>query len=458
MNTMTESTMSSRNRNNVDTPDNHGSPLRDRLTERSSTVEPEFDHDEERRAKITLISSADFAAQKYGNEWLIENVLVKGQPAVLGGPRKSLKTNCLVEMAISLAIPQAKPGKLAKGRSKTSKPVKPMSRATGQDLARQLPAPVPVHPKFLGHFVVPERMRVGLLTGESGKATVQETALRICKAKGTTLEDSGVFWGFDLPRLADPKDLEALQELITNHRLEVVILDPLYLMLLAGNTEASASNMYHTGPILNDAARACLEVGATPILAHHARKYRAPNERFEPLELEDLAFAGIAEFARQWILISRRQPYDHDGIHKMWLSVGGSAGFGGLYGLDVSEGLVNKSIRGRTWDVTVRDALNLRQEIAKDAAHRKKLDQEEKLKDACKKVLDYLKAHPGGETAKVLSDALNLNKASVLHPALQALMQQGRVLVCEDLKKGNGQTYTGYRAATDESSDVDDEG
>jgi hypothetical protein len=414
-----------------------GAALLDGLRKEAHIVEPPVDHGAIRRRKITLVSSAEFAAADYQPEWLIPQVLVKGQPAVMGGPRKTLKTNVLVDLAISLAAPQPRPVKAKKAGAEVP--------AKGTPQAHPPPAPIAIPPRFLGNFAVPKPMRVGLLSGESGAATVQETARRICQARGTTLEKSGVFWGFNLPRLADREDLEHLHALIEEFRLEVVILDPLYLMLLAGHSETEAANLFQVGPLLSDAAQACLEAGATPILAHHARKYRPADERYEPLELEDLAYAGIAEFARQWILISRREKYDFQGNHKLWLNVGGSAGFGGLYGLDVREGLVDDHFRGRTWKVRVLAADKVRGEAAAAAEQKKQGERAVKQSHARTQIIAYLREHPQGETEKAMSEALGLRK-DILKAVVKELHGGGVVVQCV-VPKGNGQSYPGYRHA-----------
>ena len=78
------------------------------------------------------------------------------------------------------------------------------------------------------------------------------------------------------------------------------------------------------------------ETGCTIILCHHTRKnQKGPMDLFEPAELEDIAWAGFPEWARQWLLLSRRRKYDPEqgGHHELWLNVGGSAGHSGLWGV-----------------------------------------------------------------------------------------------------------------------------
>jgi hypothetical protein len=254
--------------------------------------------------------SAAFEKERYAHRWLVENVLVADQPAVIGGPKKSLKTSLAIDLAVSLG--------------------------TGTP--------------FLGTFRVPERARVAVLSGESGAATLQETARRVCASKRMKLADCDILWQSDLPRLSDPGDRDLLREGLIAAAVRVAVIDPLYLCLLGGQDKASASNLYEVGPLLRDAARACLDAGATPVLVHHATKGAGRKaDGSEPPELDDLAFAGIGEFARQWLLVNRREPYrPGTGSHALNLAVGGSAGHSAHWLLDVREGMAGTD---RGWRV-----------------------------------------------------------------------------------------------------------
>jgi hypothetical protein len=262
------------------------------------------------------ITAAEFAHNDYRPTWLVRQLLVRGQPVIVGGPKKALKTSLLIDLAVSLA--------------------------SGHD--------------FLGHFSVDRAMRVSLLCGESGEFTVHETAERVCAARGFPLDelDDALILQFDLPQLANASHMAVLRAGLVKDRIDVVIIDPLYLALLAGLAPGAvrAENLFDMGPLMARVTRTCLDVGATPIFAHHARK-GAGGDR-DPLGLDDLSFSGIAEFARQWLLVSPREPYEPGtGSHKLWLSAGGSAGHGGLWSVDVEEGVPGEDFEGRTWEVTV---------------------------------------------------------------------------------------------------------
>jgi replicative DNA helicase len=109
---------------------------------------------------------------------------------------------------------------------------------------------------------------------------------------------------------------------LLHDRVEVLLLDPIYLALLAGQGNyTNAENLFQMGPLFKAIASTCLSANCTPVLVHHTTKGAAKTR--ELLGLDDLAYSGVAEFARQWWLLSRREHYDPStGLHRLWMSVG----------------------------------------------------------------------------------------------------------------------------------------
>jgi replicative DNA helicase len=335
------------------------------------------------RFDLGIIGSANFGAQRYAREWAIKNVLAIGQPAIVGGPRKGMKTSLMVDLVLSIA---------------TATP-------------------------FLGKFSAPRPRRTLFLSGESGEPTIQETVVRVMRAKGLTWADleRQVFWGFRLPQLDSPAQLEALADVIRENRIELVVIDPLYLCLLSGNSRLDAANLFDVGPLLKRVGDTCLEAGATPVLVHHLRKNR--DDHNAPPELEDLAFAGVQEFARQWVMIGRRETYEPgSGEHRLWLGVGGSSGHSGLWAVDVSEGIMDDDFSGRIWRVDVNAAADVRK-AARDQAIADKAGKEtlreqavanarsERERDDANKVLSALVGVP--KTMRDLREAAGLRSDRV---------------------------------------------
>lgn len=277
------------------------------------------------------IDSRQLADDTPAPRWLVSRLVVAGMPLVIGGPSKSLKTSVAIDLAVSLAT------------------------ATS----------------FLGRFAVYEPARVAVLSGESGRWAIMETARRVCRERGLELGDLGdrALWQFDLPKLNDPADVDALAEGLAESGASVVLVDPLYLSLMPGERDGTASNLYAVGPLLLSVAAACIGVGVTPMLLHHSTK---PSGRTgEPLELADLAFSGIAEFSRQWLLLNRREPFTPDEPHRLWLAAGGSCDQGGLWGLDVDVGQLGEDFTGRRWLPTLTPAGQALRERKDEAAREK---------------------------------------------------------------------------------------
>lgn len=341
--------------------------------------------------QFTAITSRELATNTYTLDYLVEGVLVRGQPAVIAGPKKTLKTNISIDLALALGH-----GGL-----------------------------------FLTRLNVPSAVRVGVMSGESGAATIQETARRIALSKNWTLENfTGVFWSFDVPQLNNHKHIEALQRFIADYELEVLILDPTYLMMLGLGQDAG--NLFVVGEYLKSIGDVAQATGCTPILCHHLKK--SIQEPYEPAELENIAWAGFQEFVRQWILLNRRVRYDpdHGGHHELWMSVGGSAGHSGLWGLNIDEG-TRQDPAGRRWEVeviTAAEAYALRADAANDQLEERKQRQQqtrdEKHREA---ILNALRLHPAGETPRVIRELAGVSGA-VATRQLSLLIAEGLAEEC----------------------------
>ncbi len=177
------------------------------------------------------ITSRELNENDYELNYLIDGLLVRGQPGIIAGPKKTLKTNISIDLALS--------------RSHAG--------------------------LFLGRFNVLEAVRVGVMSGESGAATIQETARRISKAKNWSLEFfENVVWCFDVPQLNQAEHISALREFITGHELDVLILDPTYLMMMGLGQDAG--NLFVVGEYLKSLNELAQATGSTPLLCHHLKK------------------------------------------------------------------------------------------------------------------------------------------------------------------------------------------
>lgn len=255
------------------------------------------------RYSTQAITGDQLCAKVITREYIVRNMLVRGEPMVIGGASKSLKTSIALDLAVSVATGKA----------------------------------------FLGKFDVPIPRSVMMLSGESGEFTTQENLQAIAASKKLRPGAlSRLHVGFKLPKLDDPGQVADLLHDLKERQTEIVIIDPLYRSLRAGD---AASNIFAMGEQLELISEQIHRAGITPILLHHFRKQGRTYD--EPPELEDLSQAGIAEFARQFLLVKRREQYQKDGIHRLWFQWGGSAGHQGAMVLEANTGTHESGVR---WD------------------------------------------------------------------------------------------------------------
>lgn len=362
---------------------------------------------------LNTISSAELASTRYTLDYLIPGLLVKGQPCVLAGPKKCLKTNILVDLTLSLA--------------------------TGSD--------------FLNHFSTRQPCRVALLSGESGAATIKETALRVAKSKTITPLGAAenAQWCFSLPKLGQPDTVRTLIDYVKRHELEVLCVDPAYLCMPIGE---AAGNLFVVGRMLADLSKVTDETGVTIVLAHHTTKVSSAKGKgfdpFAPPELEHIAWSGFQEWARQWLLLGRRERYDPElaGQHKLWLAAGGSAGHSGMWGIDIFEGR-HDDLHGRVWRMTVKTAssvINSQKHERQDSAERQRVAaKQQRLDQDIQTAVRAYQHYPAGETSTHVRNTTGMN--SERWGIVQAQLLEQGVIVAVTVAK-NGRRHPGFKLVT----------
>jgi hypothetical protein len=289
------------------------------------------------------LTMTELLAGDYSIEYLLYETIVKGEVGFFGGVYKGMKTSVMMDCAISMT--------------------------TGSP--------------FLGSIPVLRESRVLFMSGESGRPVLQDMARRIYQSKRVEANDKLIITD-SLPQLDDPTAVDKLKRTIAQHRADVLLIDPVYLCF-GGHDHG---NLFEQGKMLATIKTACRDAGVTPLLAHHVTKTAA--RKYAPLQLADMSQSGFAEFAAQWLLLSRREEFSPGEPHRLWLSVGGRAGHSALLQVDIDEG----SRPNRKWDVVCGDGY-----AAKEA---------DRLAKWCDKVLENLKQAkkpiPTSHAAKGIAD------------------------------------------------------
>lgn len=327
-------------------------------------------------------------------DYIVQDVLVSGQPCVIAGSVKCLKTSIAVDLALSVA--------------------------TGTP--------------FLGKFPVDTARPVLIFSAESGKPAIRDLLRRMSKARGVEFPKVPLLKFIDdVPRLDNEKDVAAVAKLIREYGTKLLIVDPCY-MAMPGEHQASLSKQ---GEMLRTMGRVCELTGTTLAMVHHFKKPSPMRPSAGPPVLDDLSGSGHAEFARQWILLKRRSVYRvGSGYHDLRCVVGGSAGHQGDYALAVDEG---NDDRGRGWSVRVLSADELdREQSGKD---------EKKAKtqaDLDERVLAYLTEAGPAPAKQIRTELKPMPNPDTLSRSLERLEAAGTIAAADEKRKQRGKPVRVY--------------
>ncbi|MCC9600771.1 AAA family ATPase [Stieleria sp. JC731] len=355
------------------------------------------------------MTSSEFAAADFRIDYIVDDILPEKQMTVIAGAAKGLKTTTSIDLALSIGA------------------------ASDFGIKKQ----------FLGRFWVQHQKRVLVCSAESGHATLQETANRIARSKNFELASLGdsVAWEFWVPSAKNSEQLQILSHFIQKHKPDVVIIDPLY-QCLDGDDQANVSK---NGQQIMDLAKVCLDKDCTPVMVDHVKRSSENAKNFSPLELHDVTGAGKAEAFRSWLLLGRRERFDPENpIHRLWLTVGGSAGHCGSYAVDIDESRDDAGKRG--YELNVMYGSEAAVESEERAEHAKAQKAAKKLDDRAQKLRDaFVGIGRNGQTKSKAFRRAGLSNAAG-DEALGKLLRDGILEDCETVTPRG--KYDGYRLST----------
>ena len=255
-----------------------------------------------------------------------------------------------------------------------------------------------------------------------------------------------LFWCSTVPKIGDPVSMGKLERACDKIAGGVLVIDPTYLAL----PNIDPGNIFSQGGLLRTLDEVCQPREITIILNHHLKKGRANVH--DPPELSDLSWSGFAEWARQWILLSRRERYEPPDVHRLWMVNGGSAGHAGFHGLDIQD----QDESGRCWNVAVVSASAVRNEDV-TARQREKTKAKEAVAIAdITAVREFLATKlPEGETVAAVSKGAKVPYRRA-DSALRAMENDGVVEDCEVTKRDRKGGRPGWKLVdADPPSEVD---
>jgi hypothetical protein len=353
----------------------------------SSGEAGEVEHRREHGWSSGLASAGDTLDSPADVDWLINDMIAANETLIIGAPLKTMKSSILLDLCCSLA--------------------------TGR--------------YFLDEYPAATWRRVALFVGETARH-IMRLRLRGYLKYRPRLEGSirgSLHIAYKTPKFYQ-RDCVREVERILQDRFEVLAIDPYYMSVDGTNS----ANLMLMGEQLSAIADMCRDYHATLIFAHHTKKSTA-KATDDSIDLSDLCGAGVAEFARQWMILSRNGEYDFTGVHHLFVTMGGAYRHT-RFGLDIEEGDINCP----KWIPTISPIA-----AARSAARVRRADVT--ANQRVQAILNIITDEPVTSTA--IARRLNMSNA-VAQSALQSAVSDGTVRIIPVMI--HGREFSGYCRAT----------
>lgn len=230
--------------------------------------DPFADASEQPWERYPLVDAATLAAPITPARWLVKGVWIQRSSGVVAGKKKAFKTWQMHSMAVAVAADK----------------------------------------RFLGKFDVVSGGPVVYLTGEGGRDEFSSRHQAIARRYGINPKDMPhlpFHAMFEVAALDNVEFVEALRYHLDAVQPVAVYVDPLYAY---HPHDVDVTSVYSRGQMLAQ-IRAEVEPYAALIIGDHINK----SARDNALDLDDIGFTGVSQWADSWSLQRHRDKFRSDG-------------------------------------------------------------------------------------------------------------------------------------------------
>ena len=369
-----------------------------------------------RRNTFPMLNGPALAKADFTVNYVVEGLIIEGQPGVLGGPEKACKTVSALELAVACA---------------TNTP-------------------------FMGQFPTSRKYTTLVFSSESGMTALVSNLNSLLRRREIVDEVTSVRRPMNLddvpnlflcgmtPDLSQQDQLDSLRDTIEELNGEIVAIDPAYLSM-GGDVEAS--NLLSMGALLRRIGELAQEMKVTLLFCHHTNKQLHIGQ---VCQLTHLTQSGWREWPRQWFLINRTKVFDSNArsrIHNLIINIGGSAGHSGLFDVTIDEGCVDDPERLTTFTVSLASCPS--NKLISNAS-------DLTLQSGQAKVMDLLGKYQDGLTKNQIREArIGITNSKAVNKIIDKLVKHGVVEQVEERRKGRSQMIFRITRSSPVKSEID---